>query len=83
MFELNCMDYRELEIYTGNTDLVYVDRRENLFLEDATVSLLECRDSSVTSSSPSPAVCPFLFIQFTLQMSKGKINLMLQRKRDQ
>ncbi|KAK6105309.1 von Willebrand factor type A domain family protein [Brugia pahangi] len=40
--------FRELELYTRNKWLVYVNDSEKQFLEDATISLLKCQDPSAS-----------------------------------
>lgn len=51
--------FRELEMYAGNKWLVYIDAREEQFLEDAELSLMQCQNSDVSLSSPPFPVSTF------------------------
>uniref|UniRef100_A0A158Q8Q4 VWFA domain-containing protein n=1 Tax=Elaeophora elaphi TaxID=1147741 RepID=A0A158Q8Q4_9BILA len=71
--------FKELELYTRNKWLVYVDGREKRFLDDATVSLLQCQNPSAPISSLPPEVATSIFFRFNSLIGK-KLNE-LQRKK--
>ncbi|KAM3721675.1 Collagen alpha-6(VI) chain [Dirofilaria immitis] len=58
--------FRELELYTRNKWLVYVDAHIKRFMDDATLSLLKCQDPS-TSQSLLPSEFEFLTVSPTIE----------------
>ncbi|KAE9554111.1 hypothetical protein FO519_002700 [Halicephalobus sp. NKZ332] len=51
--------FRELELYAGNKWFVYIDARIRQFLDEAELSVMECRNPSIPASDfQSPAIGP-------------------------
>uniref|UniRef100_A0A914RXB3 VWFA domain-containing protein n=1 Tax=Parascaris equorum TaxID=6256 RepID=A0A914RXB3_PAREQ len=48
--------YSELELYTGNKWLVYIDARIRQFLDEAEKSIAQCTGPSIPASTPPPRV---------------------------